>query len=341
MTGKVARTGARARRYVFKLPFGEEIGAGISGRTAQQGYITDGVRQKFVGKERDVETGLDYSVNRYYSSPHGRFTTPDPIFITLDRMSDPQTINLYAYARNNPLRFTDPDGLYLFLRGLAGGDLADIMSILAELERITGVKLKYDSTTGQVTIAGDVPAKLSANAQEILALIQDPNNHVLLTVIDDPKGATKQEIAVARLIGVAQPNKNEQKYIAETAVDMSDVDKVIKGGITTLGDIIAHETVEAYRAAKKGADIISGKITQKQLYGEIHGAGIAAENNNRGPDRPQRTTSEGFVMVSNKPLKTSSGDYIYRIDFSTHVEYLIIDGTNAGVVKDVQVIKKQ
>lgn len=44
------------------LPFGEELYAGVSGRTAQQGYSGgDGIRQQFTSKERDIETGLDYS----------------------------------------------------------------------------------------------------------------------------------------------------------------------------------------------------------------------------------------------------------------------------------------
>jgi YD repeat-containing protein len=42
------------------LPFGEEIPAGTAGRDGSFGSGTDGVNQKFTGKERDQETGLDY-----------------------------------------------------------------------------------------------------------------------------------------------------------------------------------------------------------------------------------------------------------------------------------------
>jgi len=64
-------------------------------------------------KERDNESGLDFFKARYYSSMTGRFTSIDPINVTKERMSDPQTFNLYCYVRNNPLLFVDPDGLDL------------------------------------------------------------------------------------------------------------------------------------------------------------------------------------------------------------------------------------
>jgi RHS repeat-associated protein len=66
---------------------------------------------KFTGKEHDTESGLDNFEARYYASPMGRMLSADPVFISADRIADPQGLNLYAYARNNPVTITDPTGL--------------------------------------------------------------------------------------------------------------------------------------------------------------------------------------------------------------------------------------
>jgi RHS repeat-associated protein len=94
------------------LPFGEELFAPISGRSAAQGYSGgDGVRQQFTSKERDVETGLDYFGARYYASTQGRFTGTDPL-LSSGRLEDPQTWNRYSYTLNNPLCLLDPTGMF-------------------------------------------------------------------------------------------------------------------------------------------------------------------------------------------------------------------------------------
>jgi RHS repeat-associated protein len=76
---------------------------------------------------RDAETGLDYFGARYFSAAQGRFTTPDEFkggivdpFTGQDietntalpyaDITDPQTLNKYAYVRNNPQRYIDPTG---------------------------------------------------------------------------------------------------------------------------------------------------------------------------------------------------------------------------------------
>ncbi len=105
------RTGSLAgiKRHDY-LPFGEEVRSGTAGRTDGQGYVSDAVRQQFTSKERDNETGLDYFGARYYSSTVGRFTSADPIMIRSSRINDPQRLNLYGHARENPLKYLDPDG---------------------------------------------------------------------------------------------------------------------------------------------------------------------------------------------------------------------------------------
>ena len=94
------------------LPFGEEIGAGLGGRSSVSGYtasLADGPTQKFTGKERDAESQLDYFGARYFSGAGGRFTSADAPFAD-QGAADPQSWNLYSYTRNNPLKYVDPDG---------------------------------------------------------------------------------------------------------------------------------------------------------------------------------------------------------------------------------------
>lgn len=55
-------------------------------------------------------TGLDYVGTRYFSGAQGRLTSPDPLSGTLLHVLNPQRWNMYAYAVNNPLVYTDPDG---------------------------------------------------------------------------------------------------------------------------------------------------------------------------------------------------------------------------------------
>ena len=82
-------------------PFGGER---VITNTCAQNY-------KFTGKERDSETGNDYFGARFYASNLGRFLSADPLFVTKERLRDPQQLNLFTYVRNNPLRYVDPDGL--------------------------------------------------------------------------------------------------------------------------------------------------------------------------------------------------------------------------------------
>jgi RHS repeat-associated protein len=86
---------------ISSLPFGD-------GQTIT-GTCGDISPRHFTGKERDTESGLDNFGARYFGSSTGRFQSPDPG--NAGAMNDdPQSWNAYAYARNNPLLYGDPDG---------------------------------------------------------------------------------------------------------------------------------------------------------------------------------------------------------------------------------------
>ncbi|WP_428265996.1 SpvB/TcaC N-terminal domain-containing protein [Haliangium sp.] len=63
-------------------------------------------RYRFSGKERDGETGLYYYGARYYAAWIARWTSPDPL-------GPIDSLNVYTYVRNNPIRFTDSTGMRL------------------------------------------------------------------------------------------------------------------------------------------------------------------------------------------------------------------------------------
>ena len=115
-------------------------------------------RKKFIGIERDTETGLDYALNRYYANTRGNFITEDPVFwevnLTKDGktvMKNPQLQNSYSYAGNNPITQKDPDGRII--------DTAlDIGFIGYDLYRLSGA----------ISNGGDVKGELRALSMDAI-----------------------------------------------------------------------------------------------------------------------------------------------------------------------------
>lgn len=85
-------------------------------------------KKKFTGYRLDDETGLYYANARYYDPAIGRFLSEDPVHIAFgDRvrteeitrgsmeklLTDPQLLNSYSYAKNNPIVYKDPEGEYV------------------------------------------------------------------------------------------------------------------------------------------------------------------------------------------------------------------------------------
>ncbi len=90
-------------------PFGQEY---------RSQNIKTSNKNRFIGKERDKETGLTYFGARYFDERSGRFLTPDPVRVVdpftsktnHQILANPQRLNRYTYGLNNPYRYIDPDG---------------------------------------------------------------------------------------------------------------------------------------------------------------------------------------------------------------------------------------
>src|SRR6267142_327831 len=128
VTGEKPQTGTAPVVECYDyLPFGRLLSSTDNLRNTgcypanPDNQLSSRLPQKFTGKERDQETGLDYFGARYMSAAQGRFTSPDPMLASA-HILDPQSWNRYSYGLNNPLKYTDPLGLYVWDSSL-GGDV--------------------------------------------------------------------------------------------------------------------------------------------------------------------------------------------------------------------------
>lgn len=74
-----------------------------------EGSIND--PHKFTDQRLDDETGLYFYSARYYDPEIGRFVSAD---VFVQDLGDPQTLNRFAYAGNNPVLYIDPSGHFFW-----------------------------------------------------------------------------------------------------------------------------------------------------------------------------------------------------------------------------------
>ncbi len=109
-------------------PYGSVIASTNTGQTvAGRGYI---------GQFTD-QTNLSYLNARYYNAAQGQFITQDPVFLGDPRaqnLADPQSLNSYSYAEDNPINRMDADGRAASLTSI----LSSLISVLRSLLSILG-----------------------------------------------------------------------------------------------------------------------------------------------------------------------------------------------------------
>jgi RHS repeat-associated protein len=278
-------------------PFGQEVSP----------QITSG-HYKFSGKERDTESDLDYFGARYYGSSMGRFTSPDPVIITAERLQNPQQLNLYAYVANNPLRFIDPNGEVLTATGNQQADYNDLCKILGDA---CAGRLAIDSKTGDVTfnpgaLDDKTPAMdLSKNegAKLINDLVTSKNNYEFSEgpTVMTSTGSVKIDMVIANLPSFKdQPNGGQPRAGVADVVALNFNNKNItlisntKLGVAQQYTVAFHELAEAY------AKIDGGKASS---YAEGHNAALAREQilRDQRPYLKQYNTGAGGPANSPNP----------------------------------------
>jgi len=113
---------------------------------------------KFTQKERDRESGFHYFEARYLAGGLARFMTQDPKYANPDALTEadaagflanPQEMNMYAYARNNPLSHVDPTGLGIL--GVVAGPVGEALEDTADKLGIDSNKVVAQTTVNFVS----------------------------------------------------------------------------------------------------------------------------------------------------------------------------------------------
>ena len=119
-------------------------------------------QRKYTGHEYDSIPDYTYAGARYLNTKMGRFLSEDPAFLavgspmleqnvqqSLERyLADPQGMNSYSYARNNPLKYRDPDGKFFGVEDVAGFLIGGAVGV--------GVQATISYLAGQTPTWGEI-----------------------------------------------------------------------------------------------------------------------------------------------------------------------------------------
>jgi RHS repeat-associated protein len=155
---------------------------------------SDPNQYRFTGKERDAQSGLDYSISRHFGPNFGRFLQADaPLADQFE--DDPGSWNLYSYVRNNPLSFTDPSGRHC----VVDSDTSDARDEGDGGETCEEVEANNDDADPTVTVYAD----FAGTGEEVAvfsgpSITDKPLNDVSLDTYFGVRAAIRSLVSVLR-----------------------------------------------------------------------------------------------------------------------------------------------
>jgi RHS repeat-associated protein len=165
------------------FPFGESwYGTGTS------------TKWTFTTYERDSESGNDYSLARHYVNRLARFSSPDSLS---GSSGNPQSLNRYTYALNDPINLVDPTGRYCVYYANDFGNPNDVESIDAQSnpgECLANGGQWFDGPNETVTVTADaldVPTEGACSSDLCVRLtnltaFQNALNFIKVFNLNDP-----------------------------------------------------------------------------------------------------------------------------------------------------------
>lgn len=157
--------GERLAAFDF-LPFGVESSQSYSGSS----------RFRFTGHERDLVSGDDYMLARYYHPDAIAFDSPDPECLS-PGSPGALDLNCYSYVHGDPVNFSDPTGERVEIDAKRVSMFA-LRSVLRWLSWTSGVDVDVDAA-GYLFVVS-MPNQVSAAGQALIDAINDPGITVLV-----------------------------------------------------------------------------------------------------------------------------------------------------------------
>lgn len=218
-------------------------------------FLAHGNRLTFTAQHYDDETGA-YCFGqgtRYYGAEIGRFYEKDPLF---GQITNPLTLNRYAYALNDPIRNVDPTGMAaVVLLDQAGLEL---------LQRAKdGLIRKGDSIIALLTRV-DSNGNPTGATQEI-ALTEVVNGKITLTSFGESLLAQKPGAIV-----LTEPGDTPDSILSTLeAAKVSIPDKALFAtGLSALGILVGEmgkTSIQAGRVFRTQQALNAGAETQRNL----------------------------------------------------------------------------
>ncbi|HLQ07362.1 MAG TPA: RHS repeat-associated core domain-containing protein [Nitrososphaerales archaeon] len=213
--GSIRFVSSSTGTHVFSsnyIPYGPQFGS--SGGPDEFSYT---------GKIYDGSTGFYYFGARFYDPAMGRFITQDSHAGT---PQDPMSLNRYIYARDNPLKYVDPNGHDWWNPFTWTPAQAVLVGAVVALTIISAVQLGLDPATDALDLAAVSEAASSfASAATMTGMAMTGMPMVAMTTEDVAPGVDAAVIATLSEMGRHERTLAAQQQLANILGGTTKVDR--------------------------------------------------------------------------------------------------------------------
>ena len=273
----------------------------------------EGRRSRSTGKERDGETGLDYFGARYFSGAQGRFTSPDAPFAD-QFVEDPQSWNLYAYVRNNPVVLTDPDGRAVNFLAAAGAGIVGFgvdvgFQVFGEGKKLSEVNFRRSAgvgTAAAVTVASFgilAPAATSAT----LVTVAGETSLQVGSALALQTGPAVVSGVVGGAVGKVVETGNPSRALGDTPLEpvANGVGAVVGNVAQAAGNAVVGSTRAsgALRELQRQSGRAQAPSLQRKLEGRISGRAADVARQQRVANTTAQASTEASAQIVRKRIE--------------------------------------